>query len=110
MQTYRQSRFEVGADFGVSLLINLVTQFLFYGALATAGRSLAFASLVLGDGRVLIEGGEYNSGAFVLTNKGAIYDPKTNTWTSVAPPTGWTTIGDSPSVVLPNGLFLLGTR
>ena len=48
MQTYRQSRFEVGADFGVSLLINLVTQFLFYGALATAGRSLTFAALVLG--------------------------------------------------------------
>ena len=70
----------------------------------------AFASSVLGDGRVLIEGGEYNSGAFVLTNKGAIYDPKANTWTSVAPPTGWTTIGDSPSVMLPNGLFLLGNK
>ena len=48
MQTCRQSRLEVGADFGVSLLINLVTQFLFYGALATAGRSLTFAALVLG--------------------------------------------------------------
>jgi len=48
MQTCRQSRFEVGADFGVSLLINLVTQFLFYGALATTGRSLTFAALVLG--------------------------------------------------------------
>ena len=48
MQTYRQSRLEVGADFGVSLLINLVTQFLFYGALATTGRSLTFAALVLG--------------------------------------------------------------
>ena len=48
MQTSRQSGLEVGADFGVSLLINLVTQLLFYGALATAGRSLAFAALVLG--------------------------------------------------------------
>ena len=48
MQTYRQSSLEVGADFGVSLLINLVTQLLFYGALATAGRSLTFAALVLG--------------------------------------------------------------
>ena len=48
MQTYRQSGLEVGADFGVSLLINLVTQMLFYGALATAGRSLTFAALVLG--------------------------------------------------------------
>jgi hypothetical protein len=48
MQTRRQSRLEVGADFGVSLLINLVTQGLFYGVLATAGRSLAFAAMVLG--------------------------------------------------------------
>jgi hypothetical protein len=30
------------------LIINLVTQFLFYGALATAGRSLTLAALVLG--------------------------------------------------------------
>src|SRR5713101_6818667 len=48
MQTCRQSRLEVGADFGVSLLVNLVAQMLFYGALATAGRSLTFAALVLG--------------------------------------------------------------
>jgi len=48
MQTYRQSGLEVGADFGVSLLINLVTQLFFYGALATAGRSLTFAALLLG--------------------------------------------------------------
>jgi hypothetical protein len=32
----------------VSLVVNLVTQELFYGALATAGRSLTFAALVLG--------------------------------------------------------------
>jgi hypothetical protein len=48
MQTCRQSRLEVGADFAVSLCINLVTQVLFYGALATAGRSLTLAALVLG--------------------------------------------------------------
>src|SRR5262249_32353522 len=47
----------------------------------------AFASAVLADGRVIVEGGEYNNGAFTLTNKGAIYDPKANTWTPVAPPT-----------------------
>jgi hypothetical protein len=47
MQTHRQSSLEVGADFGVSLLINLVTQLLFYGALATVGRSLTFAAMVL---------------------------------------------------------------
>src|SRR2546429_2291210 len=48
MQTCHQSRLEVGTDFGVSLCVNLVTQLLFYGALATAGRSLTFAALVLG--------------------------------------------------------------
>lgn len=48
MQTCRQSRLEVGADFGVSVCVNLVTQLLFYGALATAGRSLTLAALVLG--------------------------------------------------------------
>jgi len=48
MQTCRQSRLEVGADFGVSLVVNLVAQLCFYGALATAGRSLTFAALVLG--------------------------------------------------------------
>ena len=48
MQTYRQSGLEVGADFGVSLVVNLVAQLCFYGALATAGRSLTFAALVLG--------------------------------------------------------------
>jgi hypothetical protein len=47
MQTHRHSRLEVGADFGLSLLINLGGQFLFYGALATAERSLTFAALVL---------------------------------------------------------------
>ncbi len=70
----------------------------------------AFASAVLADGRVLIEGGEYTNNNFTLTNKGAIYDPQANTWTMVAPPTGWATIGDSPSVVLPNGLFMLGNK
>jgi hypothetical protein len=32
----------------VSLVVNIVAQLLFYGALATAGRSLTFAALVLG--------------------------------------------------------------
>src|SRR5215475_13170072 len=48
MQTGRQSRLEIGADLGLSLVVNLVAQGLFYGALATAGRSLTFAALVLG--------------------------------------------------------------
>src|SRR5271165_6701923 len=36
---------------------------------------LYFASAVLPDGRVIIEGGEYNKGKEVWTNKGSLYDP-----------------------------------
>jgi len=70
-----------------------------------------YASAVLPDGRFIVEGGEYNSGNEVWTNKGAIYNPLTNTWKSVAPPTGsseWSRIGDAPSTVLANGKFMMG--
>ena len=70
----------------------------------------AFASAVLSDGRVVITGGEYLNGAFTLTNLGAIYDPKANTWTNLNPPSAWSYIGDSPSVVLPNGNYLVGNK
>ena len=69
---------------------------------------LYFASAVLPDGRVLVEGGEYNFLQFSETNKGAIYNPTTNSWTVVNPPTGWSSIGDSPCIVLKDGRFLLG--
>ena len=59
-----------------------------------------FASAVLPDGRAIIEGGEYNNGASVWTNLGAIYDPIANTWTAVTAPSGWAQIGDAQSVVL----------
>jgi len=68
---------------------------------------LYFASAILPDGRMIVEGGEYNVNPAVWTNKGAIYDPVTNTWASVAPPRGWTNIGDAASEVLPNGTFML---
>ncbi|HEY6339838.1 MAG TPA: kelch repeat-containing protein [Candidatus Sulfotelmatobacter sp.] len=72
---------------------------------------LYFGSAVLPDGRVIMEGGEYNSSKpgrcrAVWTNKGAIYDPKTNTWTAMTPPPGWSTIGDAQSVVLANGTYM----
>jgi hypothetical protein len=67
-----------------------------------------YASAVLPDGRVIIEGGEYNNGSLVRTTLGAIYNPATNTWTSVNPPSGESNIGDAVSVVLPNGTFMLG--
>ncbi len=67
-----------------------------------------YASAVLPDGRVVVEGGEYNiSGDPVWTTLGAIYNPAGNTWTSVAPPSGWAAIGDAQSVILPNGTFML---
>jgi len=71
---------------------------------------LYFASAVLPDGRVIIEGGEYNHGNEVWTNLGAIYDPVANTWTMVEHPKGreWLRIGDGPSTVLANGKFMLG--
>ena len=71
---------------------------------------LYFASAVLPDGRAIVEGGEFNYGTSPVssyTTKGAIYDPKTNVWTPVNPPSGWTTIGDAQSVVLPDGNFML---
>ena len=52
------------------------------------------------DGRVIVEGGEYNFLQPVWTNKGAIYDPITNIWTSVNPPLGWTNIGIFSGIVL----------
>ena len=71
---------------------------------------LYFASNVLPDGRVLVEGGEYNGAGCpgAETPLGAIYDPLKNEWTNVNPPSGWSDIGDSPSIVLPNGIFMLG--
>jgi hypothetical protein len=72
-----------------------------------------FASAVLPDGRVIVEGGEYNcdsSGAncmFTWQTKGAIYNPITNSWTAVSPPSGWTSIGDAAGIVLADGTFFL---
>jgi hypothetical protein len=69
---------------------------------------LYYASAVLPDGRLVVIGGEYNDGAEAETNLGAIYNPVTNAWTNVNPPTGWTHIGDAVSVVLPGGVFMIG--
>ena len=67
---------------------------------------LYHGSAVLPDGRVIIEGGEYNFLTAVWTNKGAIYDPLSDTWTPVNPPAGWSTIGDAQSVVLFDGTYM----
>jgi hypothetical protein len=70
---------------------------------------LYFASAVLPDGRVIVEGGEYNGTATSETTLGAIYDPVGNVWSAVAPPSGWPAIGDAPSAVLANGVFMVGS-
>jgi hypothetical protein len=79
---------------------------------------LYHSTAVLPDGRVIIEGGEYllrGSKKLVpsWTDQGAIYDPTTNSWTPVAPPSFFggfgkfpRTIGDAQSVVLPNGTYM----
>jgi hypothetical protein len=68
---------------------------------------LYFASAILPDGRMIVEGGEYIGGKAEWSDKGAIYNPLTNTWASVAPPPGWTNMGDAASDVLANGTFML---
>jgi hypothetical protein len=68
---------------------------------------LYFASAILPDGRMIVEGGEYIGEKGVWSDKGAIYNPLTNTWASVAPPPGWTSMGDAASDVLANGTFML---
>jgi len=74
---------------------------------------ISFASAVLPDGRVLIEGGEDNLGTpGVEINRGAIYNPVADSWTSVTAPMDgrgeWARIGDAPSAVLDDGDFMLG--
>jgi hypothetical protein len=68
---------------------------------------LYFASAILPDGRMIVEGGEYIGENDAWSNQGAIYSPVTNTWKSVAPPPGWTNIGDAASDVLNDGTFML---
>jgi hypothetical protein len=68
---------------------------------------LYFASAILPDGRMIVEGGEYIGENAVWSNQGEIYNPVTNTWASVAPPAGWTNMGDAASEVLDNGTFML---
>jgi len=71
---------------------------------------LFFGSALLPDGKVVVQGGEYNcpnqSCSAVWQSAGAIYDPAANTWTSTTAPSG-SRIGDAESVVLPNGTWML---
>jgi hypothetical protein len=68
---------------------------------------LYYASQVLPDGELIVQGGEYNGGGGVWTTLGAMYDPVKNKWASVSPPTGWTSIGDAQSTLLGDGTYML---
>jgi hypothetical protein len=87
-------------------------------------RPLYHSSAVLPDGRVIIEGGEYQCSPTACTpiwqHDGAIYDPIANVWSSVAPPPFFDvievlagpppyfaqTIGDAQGIVLANGTYM----
>jgi hypothetical protein len=76
---------------------------------STSYRPRFFGSGVLPDGRVIIEGGEYNGINCPMgsrTTQGAIYDPVANTWTPVSPPPGWSTISDAAGIVLADGTYM----
>lgn len=77
------------------------------GALPSGYNPLYFASSMLPSGQVVVFGGEYNNGSAIWTTKGAVYNPIANTWTSLSAPSGWTTVGDAQSVILPSGHMML---
>ncbi|HEX4159281.1 MAG TPA: hypothetical protein VHY79_12480 [Rhizomicrobium sp.] len=80
--------------------------------LPTGYAPYAMAEAVLADGRLVISGGEYNEtfDCCQFTNQSAIYDPLKNTWSMIKPPKGWTNIGDAPSIVLPDGRFVIAFK
>ena len=67
-----------------------------------------FGSAVLGDGTLLVAGGEYNFGLSVDVAAATRFDPVTSTWTNLATPSGWTNVGDVPLCILADGRGLLG--
>lgn len=78
--------------------------------LPTGYAPLFFGSAVLPDGKVVVQGGEYNcpgsNCSAVWQSKGALYDPVTNAWSATTAPAS-SNIGDGQSVVLPNGTWML---
>jgi hypothetical protein len=76
------------------------------GTLPSGYNPLYFGSSVLPSGQVVIMGGEYNNGSADWTTKGALYNPGTKTWTSLTAPSGWTTVGDAQSIILPDGQLM----
>jgi hypothetical protein len=94
----------VGDNASIAQMIGVGAAPDFYGP-------LFFSSVVLPDGRVVVQGGEgeYSTGACSTnpaadSTKGSLFDPNANSWTSVPPPapggTAWTTIGDAMGILL----------
>jgi hypothetical protein len=78
-------------------------------SLKTGYSPLYHTAAVLPDGRLVIQGGEYNgTNNPVWTNQGAIYDPLKDKWTPLNPPAAWAQIGDAQSAVLANGTLMIG--
>jgi hypothetical protein len=71
---------------------------------------LFFGSAVLGDGTLLVAGGEYNTGVSPGADIAAAthFDPVWNHWTNVTTPAGWVHVGDVPLCVLADGRVLVG--
>ncbi len=65
------------------------------------------ATNVLPDGRVFVLGGEYSgpNTTVTLANSGEIYNPVTNSWSSI-PDFPLSQFGDDPSMLLPDGRVL----
>lgn len=95
------------------------------GNLPSGYGPLYYCSAVLPDGRVLIQGGEYNTGTPSCPGNpscdvtlGAIFDPLANsgtgTWTAVNPPNSgnspWNKVGDAMCTVLPSNTLLLASQ
>lgn len=82
------------------------------------------ASAVLADGRVIVQGGEYNGTNFhfALTNIGYIYDPVADAWEKLPPPPFFNdvypprrlfspkSIGDASSVILQDGTYMVQNK
>jgi hypothetical protein len=66
-----------------------------------------YASGMLKDGRIVLIGGE-QSGAGGDTNKGEIYDPVSDSWSSMPSPPGWAQVGDAACCILPSGDLMIG--
>jgi hypothetical protein len=76
-------------------------------SMATSYAPRGFASQVLADGRLIVNGGEYNACVNIFQKGGALYDPVKNKWTNVDPPKNWKYVGDAQSVVLADGTYML---